>query len=157
MWLENWKWLTCLQRSGQFLPLLLFARKQIVAKGLNTPFRETEKLRKIQRKIYLFRTILVIMVKIINVNDIMNYSWYWIKLFLWNSIHTNFTVSQRLETVTVRISMENFRSSPNSRLSTTGVKRIWGQSFWNSKKINGPCVLNYLWCWWINGFEEQHL
>ena len=39
---ENWKRLTCLQRSGQFLPLLLFARKQIVANGLNTPFREIE-------------------------------------------------------------------------------------------------------------------
>ena len=31
---ENWKWLTCLQRSGQFLPLLLFAgRRDIGANG----------------------------------------------------------------------------------------------------------------------------
>ena len=41
--LENWKWLTCLQRSSQFLPLLLFAGKQIVANGLNTPFGEEGK------------------------------------------------------------------------------------------------------------------
>ena len=38
--LENWKRLTCLQRSSQFLPLLLFAGKQIVANGLDTPFGE---------------------------------------------------------------------------------------------------------------------
>ena len=130
--LGNWKWLTCLQRSDQFLPLLLFARKRISSlfiicrktnssKWLNTPLREKE-----ENQIKLKLWFLFPAPKISKRCPICKHTRAEWDSLCFRSKESNYTFLQRLETVTVRISMENLGSSLNSRLSTTG---------WNEKKV----------------------
>ena len=111
--------------ENKFLPLLLFAGKQIVANGSTLHW---ERRRKKRKQIPNWRRKKLILSWGTQKSG-CTFFWSLVNMYGLNGIlyalgakNLITLFPQKLETVTVRISMENLGSSLNSRLSTTGWK-----------------------------------